>query len=418
MRWAARRRWGTWVVSGLAAGLGALTHCSFTVSPSDYTRGLGGAADGGEGEGAEVGDRDGARATVAHVVVVAGERDALIGGEATNVGVADVWTAPIDVEGTIGPWNVGPSAPFRGPAMASLVTASSLFVVADDTSGVNQFVAVEWLPLPGAGALGTTWGTSFVSVPARSAITRLLLPQAFVSLGGSAVVPDEEGNGVLTRFEDVNLSPFDPVAHTFEAPRLATPLSAPRTNGTVTVAEGFVYVVGGGGPTGTATDEVDVMKVDDLLRPESLDAGAEGASLRFTATTSLVNPSNGAAYRVTDPAVCAGGGAIYVVGGNLPTGPSDVVLMSRIDAATGALGAWTATPKLPGPLVSPACFVGPGAGGGGGGRLYVLGGRGATSRSAAILSARIDEGGKLEEWDTRSNTPMPAPRSKMAVVLY
>ena len=193
----------------------ALAHCSFVASPSDYTRGIALAEDGGGSADPDGGEGGAQAARAGRIVLVGGERDPLLAGELAAVGVADVWFASIDADGAIGRWSVGPSTPFRGPVMASLVEGATLFVVADDSSSSLPMVAVEWLTIGADGTFGAAWGARLVDVPDRSSSTRLLLPRAFASLGGGAFVPDEEGNLVFTRVADVSVSPFDPVARTF-----------------------------------------------------------------------------------------------------------------------------------------------------------------------------------------------------------
>jgi hypothetical protein len=399
-----RRLLGALVLAAMAL------HCSLSVSPSDYTRGLK-VNDAGRSEqdAEEVDAGDGA---MGHIVVVAGLRDGLNAIEASTVKTSDVWTASIDGAGVIGPWSIGPPAPFRGNARTGIVAGSSLFVVAEEgADGSPVHTAVEWISLQN-GSPGPRWEVLLAEVPGADQFSMLLLPTGLVALGGLTPSSKPDAGPALERTDDVQVSPFDPVARAFSPRRALAHLATPRTQVISFAYKNFIYAIGGYADGGIS-DAVDVLAIPDL---KGLPTGNTSSS-KFTATSKLVNPANGAAYRVVNAAVCAGEGSIYVIGGSLASGLSDIVLMNRIDEATGQLGPWVSMPKLPGPLDAPSCVV-RAAQAGGGSYLYVLGGRGATGHSKTILAARIGAGGVLGEWDTRTQTPLPSPRSFLTTVVY
>ena len=102
------------------------------------------------------------------------------------------------------------------------------------------------------------------------------------------------------------------------------------------------------------------------------------------------------------PSVCFVGADVYAVGGETPPDePSAAVDHTRLDPATGDLGAFAAQRPLtnkgaPSAVVGATCV-------GAQGRLYVLGGASVDT----VLSAAIGEGGVLEPW--RDEAPLPTP---------
>jgi hypothetical protein len=86
-----------------------------------------------------------------------------------------------------------------------------------------------------------------------------------------------------------------------------------------------------------------------------------------------------------------------------------VVLHAAV-GADGKLGAWTVVTSMPSTHYNGGCFVA-------GGRLYVLGGEGATTRKDTVIMTSIAQDGTLDaNWDTTSNPKLPFARSGFAVV--
>lgn len=125
-----------------------------------------------------------------------------------------------------------------------------------------------------------------------------------------------------------------------------------------------------------------------------------------TAASSLVG-GDGKPYGPIGPITCAGAGRLYVVGGEGAT----TTLGAPIDEATGALGAWKTGPNLPVARDRGACVVV-------GKHLYVFGGRltGAGS-TAQVLRSTIAPDGALGEWETMAQA-LPAARANVFALTY
>ncbi|WP_394837687.1 hypothetical protein LVJ94_12325 [Pendulispora rubella] len=355
-------------------------HCSLTSSPGDYS--------------SEYLTPQTA-ATPSHVLVVAGLRDPLPGGLG-DVPTSDAWTGRLRADGSIVGWTAMPSAPVLQNSRATLLLDGNLYVPGvryRDVGGDPTFrLGIGVLPLANE-SLGPSWDVTFAGLPANGDGGLLFLPAGVWSFGGF------DGQTTLDYIDDVSFSAFDAAKKKF-SPRVDAGLKLLKKRGhpTVVAYKNFVYVMGGaitGEDTKSPSVELSVL-TDKTLSP-------------FVETTAM--QVQGQPNKVENFTVCTGEGTLYVIGGRPVGSATDVVLMSRIDESNGKLGPWQAMNKLPAGRAGAGCFIAHG-------RLYVIGGEGATERSTSVFWAPILPDGTLGGWDAQSSEPLPAARSQIAATAY
>ncbi|WP_394848201.1 hypothetical protein LZC95_12130 [Pendulispora brunnea] len=355
-------------------------HCSLTSSPGDYSS---------EYLTPQI------AAAPSHVLVVAGQRDAL-SGELGDIPTGDAWTARLRADGSIVGWTAVPSAPVLQNSRATLLLNGNLYVpgvrsrkAADD---VQFHVGIGLIPLANE-SLGSSWNVTFADLSQNGDSGLLFLPQGVLSVGGF------DSQTTLSYLDDVWFSAFDEAQKTF-SPRADVGLKTVKKRGhpTVVAYKNFVYVMGGDSPQDTKSASVEFSVLTDKLSP-------------FTETTAMQNPATGQPHRIENFTVCTGEGTIYVIGGRPVGSPTDVVLMSRIDEANGQLGPWQAMNKLPAARAGAGCFIAHE-------KLYVLGGLGTSERATSVFWAPIRPDGTLGPWDAQSSAPLPAARSQIAATAY
>ena len=171
-----------------------------------------------------------------------------------------------------------------------------------------------------------------------------------------------------------------------------------RSRPSVVFGPAAMYVIGGRVPSGLASS-VEMATVDAV-------AGTVSA---FTDQPGLKEA--GAEHKPFLPGVAIEGGYLWVAGGRtaLPSTPTDIVLSSKIDPATGALADFQSVTKLPKPLRDFAFVAFRG-------RLYVIGGASATTRSDEVFSASIGANGTLGAW--AQDAKLPGARSDFVALAY
>ena len=360
-------------------------HCSLTVSPGDYTSGLHGTAP--------------PASNPSHVIVVAGERDRLGPFEFDNPSTDDVWTARIGTDGVISGWTAAPAPPLYGNTGRALLRNGSLFVRGSPYATPSGLVGAEWIGI-GDPTVAPLWNMSWVGASDAFDTAMVMTSQGLIVAGGFG---GDTNNP--TQLATVTFAPFEDANRSFDPPKTAPSLVHPRQRPMITAyRDKFVYVLGGQTPDAFVSNTVEVAP---------LTAAGPGA---FAETKPLVDPSQQQKpYNGDSMAFCAGDKALYVVGGQVVAAPSPVVLMATVDESNGQLEDWKAMPQLPfGGLEDAGCFVAHD-------RLYVIGGKGATSRTAQVLSAPILPGGAIGPWDLpadKPHQPLPAPRSQIAATAY
>jgi hypothetical protein len=135
--------------------------------------------------------------------------------------------------------------------------------------------------------------------------------------------------------------------------------------------------------------------------------GADGLPGPWVASTPLPKPLAGASAVAARGYVVLTGGQVAPQGGLRGLVRVAETYTAPI-AADGSLGAWTPRPALPAPRFHhPSVYHD--------GRVYVVGGQGATEAEAGVFAARLGADGSLGAWQTLR--PLPEPRSHHAIVI-
>ncbi len=261
---------------------------------------------------------------------------------------------------------------------ATEVRASSLVLVGGE----------EPAPPPGlrrstASALVATWKsdrsdltsiTPGFTLPVPGTYVPLALDDAPAFVGATA----EREDAVSTAYPTGPLVLVRSSRNLNEAWSVGAGPAIPVPRATLAASGSFVFIVGSASSYVAAVD------------PKTLTAGPFRRLGKPLATLRTV------------PAVCFVGTDLYVVGGETPPDETSAAVdHTRLDPATGDLGAFAAQRPLtnkgqPSAVVGATCV-------GAQGRLYVLGGASVDT----VLSAAIGEGGVLEPW--REEAPLPTP---------
>jgi hypothetical protein len=234
-----------------------------------------------------------------------------------------------------------------------------------------------------------------------SELARTFFGSHLVVVGGTRQVT-EDGGTVTDTTGEVHVADVDASAGTLGATAGAgRSLVVARSRTSLLVANGRLYVIGGKTSPTAVTAAVEVSTLDEA-------AGTLGA---FSAQPSL--QVQGADHRVFLPSVLAHNGWLYVAGGrtNNANAPSAVVLVAKIDLASGILSSWKEAGALPRALRDFAFVAHLG-------KLYVAGGiTAAGTRVDDVLSATMQPDGTLSSWDA-ANAKLPSPRSDFVAVAY
>jgi hypothetical protein len=159
---------------------------------------------------------------------------------------------------------------------------------------------------------------------------------------------------------------------------------------------GDVIYVGGG---------TDYRTMNDAVQRSVI--GADGLPGPWVATTPLPHPLAGASAVAARGFVVLTGGQVAPQGGLRGLTRVAETYTAPI-AADGSLGTWTPGPALPAPRFHhPSVYHD--------GRVYVVGGQGATEAEAGVFAARLGADGRLGPWQTLR--PLPEPRSHHAIVI-
>jgi hypothetical protein len=316
----------------------------------------------------------------------------LIGGQrAASVDLdprptTDVLRVVLDARGAPAAVTAELSLPANGAFAAARVKDASgdRVLVIGESTGNDRTSYVAAAPSRTA-ELGP-WTFSARPDPPRWNAALLLSPPSILQLGGGEQEHGVPGAAVVA--SDLTIDP--PGASTWRD--AGTSLGTPRWGPAVARVGPFVYAVGGtlepeSNPKGVSA--VEVARVDDAT-------GRPGA---FAATTAL--PETRASTTLA-----GGAGRLFAIGGTatgLTNEVLDVILSAPIDAATGALGAWSQAGRLAAPVSEPAAIVVAG-------RLFVVGGYVAGARRASdrVASARISADGTLDAWEPDAAVTLPA----------
>ena len=129
--------------------------------------------------------------------IVTKNRVYLLGGAIGFSSVANVYTAPINSDGTLGGWSTGTSLPAALSKSQAIVTQNRVYLLGG-TNGGSPLSTVYTAPINGDGTLGA-WSTG-TSLPAALAESQAIVTQNRVYLLG--------GTDRLSNFSTVYTAPF------------------------------------------------------------------------------------------------------------------------------------------------------------------------------------------------------------------
>jgi N-acetylneuraminic acid mutarotase len=298
----------------------------------------------------------------------------VIGGYDGTNPLNDVQVAPINADGTIGTWTA--TTPFTTGryAHASVAYDGNLYVIGGNAISTT-LNDVQFAPINADGTLGSWTTTTSFTTPRYS--------HAGVASGGFIYILGGEGpSGV---FSDVQFAPVKGDG-TLGAWTATTPLTTARFGHTSVAYNGRLYVVGGNNGVNLGDVQVAPINVD----------GTVGA---WSATTPFVTARFGHASVAYD-------GYLYVIGGGAYLGDVQAAPIF----ANGSLGTWTETNALSTARADAASVAYDG-------HVYVIGG---VSAGLTYLNdvqvAPINQNGAVTGWTTA--TAFPSARFRHATVAY
>ncbi len=368
--------------------------------PADTATDAATSGDGPARTDAVVGSDGDVPGAIGTITLMAGERDPTSADD-DPAWSADAWSGIVDANGAIVSWRIDKSAPLVG-SFDSAALIGTKWVMINIGFGLNgaRGTAIQqtsWLP-----GIAGDWkaGRANGAPGGLDEATRSFFGTRIAYVGGTRTVAVDGGTNTFFTTE-LHVADVDTTANTLE-PSVDTgvQLLHPRSRCGALFSNGQLYVVGGRAPmAGGITSSVEKSKVDV----------AAGTFEGFTDQPRL--EVGAAEHKVATPALVVAGDYLFVSGGRITnTGtPTDVVLSSKIDATTGALGDFQAVTKLPQPLRDHAFVAFKG-------RLYVAGGAGATARTDEVWSAAIAADGTLGAWE--ANAKLPGARSDFVAQAY
>ncbi|HEY3357864.1 MAG TPA: hypothetical protein VGQ83_31725, partial [Polyangia bacterium] len=317
-----------------------------------------------------------------HGSVVVGGRLYVIGGT-SGAALSSIIYATIGAGGALSPWSTATqSLPAARTGLAAVANNGFIYVLGGYV-GASPTNDVLYAPVFGTGNLGNWDNTSPRFTTARSATGAFAVNNRLYVLGGAAA-------GAGAYLADVQLASLDPSGAVNAAGwQATTALPGNRGAHTAAVANGFAYVLGGA--SGAAAGNL----LDDVAAAPLLPDGTLGSWDR-----SARQRGGAAVYR----------GNVYLVGGETMAAEqlADVRVM-RI-TSVGWLGAPAATTPLPTARTAVASVAY-------NGYLYAIGGRSGATDLAEVRYANINADGTLGAWAATS-APLPAPRSGLSAVAH
>ncbi|CAN5924260.1 hypothetical protein BH11MYX4_BH11MYX4_50280 [soil metagenome] len=338
--------------------------------------------------------------SIGTITLMAGERDPTSADD-DPAWSADAWSGILDANGAVASWRIEKSAPLVG-SFDSAALIGNKWVMINVGFGLNgaRGTAIQqtsWIP-----GIAGDWkaGRANGAPGGLDETTRAFFGAHLGYVGGTRTVAVDGGTNTFFTNE-VHVADVDTTANALGASSdTGVQLLHARSRAGVLLAGTSFFVAGGRAPVaGGITASVERSKVD-------LGAGT------FEAFTDQPPMKDGAAeHKVFHPALVAADGYLWVSGGrtNGASAPTDVVLSSAIDPATGALGEFQSATKLPKPLHDHAFVAFKG-------RLYVAGGVTGMGRSDEVYSAAIGAGGTLGAWEP--NAKLPGARSDFVALTY
>lgn len=372
----------------------------YASGPSEGASGDGGTADARAPDATVLPDGNVVTPPSGRIAVLAGERDPA-GPEDNPAWTSDCYVADLAADGRVTGWTIDKSAPVIGSFDATTILSGSWvslsvgFGIANTRASTLQLIG--WSPGP-TGA----WRAARANMPGGLDEVVRVFFGAHVAIVGGVRTTAIDGGTTSAFTKEVHVADVDVTQGTLGGTEdSGTSLNVARARPGVLVANDKLYVAGGRAAGASPTASVEMARVD----PQ---AGSVGA---FVEQPALQNDAGD--VRVIRPLLVVAEGWLFAAGGSInATGtPSDVVLASKIDPATGALAPWKGVASLPRPLRDFA-FVARGD------VLYVIGGQAGAARSDDVSTAKVAADGTLSPWESAGNAKLPAPRSDLVGVVY
>jgi N-acetylneuraminic acid mutarotase len=280
--------------------------------------------------------------------IVTKKRVYLLGGRINNRVSATVYTAPINVDGTLGSWSTGPDLPGAVAFSHAVVTKNRVYLLGGYNNGIYS-ATVYTAPINVDGTLGS-WSTG-TSLPGPLTTSSAIVTKNRVYLLGGYV------NG--TPISTVYTAPIN-ADGTLGAWSTGTSLPETVHGSQAIVTMNRVYLLGGY----TGTSYLSTVYTAPINADGTLGVWTTGTPLPGTAVI---------------PQAIVTKNRVYLLGGH----NSSTVYTAPINA-DGTLGAWSTGTSLPGTVVSSQAIVTKN-------RVYLLGGCINGSESSTVYTTLISK---------------------------
>ena len=301
--------------------------------------------------------------SIGTIALVAGERQPL-SPEDDPAWSADAWSGVIGADGRVVTWRIEKTAPLVGSFDSSGLVGNTWMMinVGFGLSG-NRGTAIQstsWTP----GILGDWRAARANGAPGGlDEFARAFVGDRLAYVGGTRVAAGIDGGPPSTYFtKEVHLATVDAAKNELGASANAgQELVVARSRSVVLLSGTSLYVVAGRVPSGL-TASVEMAKMDVVA----------GTLQPFVEQPALMNAA--AEHKISGPALVAAQGYLFVAGGRTAAlAPTEIIQSAKI-GADGTLSPFQTLTVLPKPLRDFAFVAFKG-------KLYVLGGVGATTRS-------------------------------------
>ena len=286
--------------------------------------------------------------------IVTKNRVYLLGG-CTSSGspVANVYTAPINADGSLGTWTTGTSLPGALAYSQAIVTKNRVYLLGGSDSN-NGFATVYTAPINTDGTLGT-WAVG-TSLPTGFGFSQAIITKNRVYLLGGAVGTNDALSSVYT-------APIN-TDGTLGTWSLDTPLLIGLSQSQAVITKNRVYLLGGSLSGNSPSTNVYTAPIN-----------ADGTLGTWTTGTSLPGASSWVQVVVTS-------GRVYLMGGGAGV---QTVYTAPINL-DGTLGAWVNGTPLPGVLTRSQTVVLKNT-------IYTLGGATSTTTATSTVYKATITGG-------------------------
>ncbi len=281
----------------------------------------------------------------------------VVGGNSGTTPQSTVYYAKINSNGTTGSWTTNTYAlPVATAYTTATVQNGYLYVLGGSNSGGTEQTTVYFTHLNSDGSTGS-WYTTTALPAARSNGKALSVNGYMYYIGGQSTTDTAQST---TYYSKIN---SDGTLGTWTT---GTAITNARKSAQVITANGYIYVAGGVGNTGTYQTSVYYA---------TLDPGT-GAIGTFASTSALPG------VRAEGSPVIANG-YMYVIGGRDSSTYQTSVYYSKLSGSDGTAGAWaTATNALPAARGGSGAFIA-------NGYAYMIGGYDGSTTTSTVYSASV-----------------------------